>query len=248
MSKIQIGKLGARASGRSPKDLTYAAVAGKMSSEGQLRVPSFFVDERAMVGSWPILGNDRYGCCTVAAIVRIMLNNAVRRGKAIAISDADVVKAYLDMNNGADTGAMPVTALSYMRNVGINGYKVVAFARVNERDEYERKSAIQTFGHLYVAAGLPAKLDEDRDSRWELTPRESRTKADDARSLGGHAYPVFGFQRHEEFTVPWTEDVVEEKDWTDYYREEAWVFVDNQESDEYIVNTMLDQLAILRAT
>ena len=132
-------------------------------------------------------------------------------------------------------------------NIGIKGYKVRTFARVNELDPYEMASALQTFHSMIVTAGLPARLDEDRDERLELTPREQRTRADEPRSMGGHAYNVFGQQRREQFVVLWQDRMVEEFAWTDFYREEAWVFIDNQETDGALIEAMEEQLSILKA-
>jgi hypothetical protein len=221
-------------------------VAAALDPEWTLRVPPLYYDNRPAGEKWRMLGNDQWGCCTIAGIVRIMINNAAHRNQTIEITDQDVVDAYLALTNGQDIGAMPLNALTYMRNIGIKGHKVVAFARVDHADTYERQSAMRTFGSLYVAAALPARLDEDHDLRWELTPAEKRTSSDTPRSLGGHAYPVFGFQRHEEFAVPWTQEVIEELDWTNYYREEAWVFIDNHEEDQAVLDVMYAQLAAIK--
>lgn len=245
---LVLGKLGSIPSRHDPRTLSYKAINKALMAADPLRVPPLFVDTRPHNERWRMLGNDRYGCCTFAGIVRIMINNAARRGQTIDISDQDVIDAYLTLTGGQDTGAMPINALTYMRNVGIKGHKVLAFARVTDRDLNERQSAITTFGSLYVAAGLPSKLDEDHDLRWELTPKEKRTSSDAPRTLGGHAYPVFGYQRGEEFAVPWDQEVIEEADWTDYYREENWVFIDNQETDQFLLGVMYAQLAAIKET
>lgn len=247
--KIRVGKLGARKDDRTDaRDLPFAKVAAKMASDGKLRVPALHHDAR-WLPRYPILDNDQYGCCTVASIVRAMINSSVRRGRPITnIVPGDVARAYLDMTGGVDEGAMAVDALTYMRNVGIKGYKVRVFARVNELDPYEMASALQTFDDLVVTAGLPARLDEDRDDRLELTPAAERTHGDGPRTLGGHAYNVFGQQRREQFVVLWEDRVVEEAAWTDFYREEAWAFIDNQETDPYLIETMEEQLSILKST
>lgn len=238
------GKCGSIPSRQDPKTINYSAVRAIL--DPGLRVPPFHCDYRPSGARWRDYGNHQWGNCTFAAIVRIMENNARRRGQLFSISDQQVIDAYLDLTSGEDIGAMPINALNYMRNIGINGHKIVAFARVSDHDLFERQSAIKTFGGLYVAAGLPAKLDEDRDLRWELTPKEARTSADAPRTLGGHAYSVFGYQHHEEFTVPWTQEVVEEDAWTDYYREENWAFVDNGETDQAILDAMLSQLNAIK--
>lgn len=245
---LKIGKTGAVPSRHDPKTVTYKAIHKALAIADPRRTPPFHVDTRPRNARWDINGNDRYGCCTFAGIVRIMQNNAARKGRTLDITDEDVIKAYLDSTGGVDAGQMPINALNYMRSIGIKGHKVLAYARVGDRDVYERQSALATFGSLYVAAGLPAKLNDDRDLRWELTPREKRTASDEPRSMGGHAYPIFGFQRGEEFSVPWDQEVIEEANWTDYYREETWVFADNQETDQLLLGVMFAQLAAIKET
>jgi hypothetical protein len=245
---LTVGKMGSVPSRHDPKTVTYRAIHKALNIADPRRTPPFFVDTRPRNARWHMYGNDRYGCCTFAGIVRIMQNNAARKGRSLGITDEDVVRAYLDSTGGIDTGQMPINALNYMRNIGIKGHKVLAYARVGDSDVFERQSALTTFGALYVAAGLPVRLDEDRDLRWELTPREKRTSRDTVRSLGGHAYPIFGFQQGEEFAVPWDQEVVEESAWTDYYREETWVFADNQETDQLLLGVMYAQLAAIKET
>jgi hypothetical protein len=242
------GKLGSVPSKHDPKTVLFKSVHKALLRADPLRTPPYYVDTRPRNARWDILGNDQYGCCTFAGIVRIMQNNAARKGRVLDITGADVIKAYLETTDGQDIGQMPINALNYMRNIGIKGHKVLAFARVSDRDVNERQSALATFGSLYVAAGLPAKLDDDKDLRWELTPKEKRTANDAPRTMGGHAYPVFGFQRNEEFAVPWDQEVIEEAEWTDYYREETWVFVDSQETDQFLLGVMYAQLAAIKAT
>lgn len=239
-----LGKLGSIPSRHDPRTIEYKAVRAVL--EPVLRVPPLFYDARPVGNHWRMYGNEKWGCCTFAGIVRIMENNAHRRGKTLSIPDEKVVAAYLELTGGEDNGAMPINALNYMRNVGIDGHKVLAYARVSDHDLFERQSAMKTFGSLYVAAGLPAALDRDRDLRWELTPHDQLTPDDEPRSLGGHAYSVFGYQHHEEFAVPWTQEIIEEDAWTDFYREENWVFIDNGETDQGILDAMQAQLTAIK--
>ena len=242
--RITIGKCGALPSRDDPRTITYKSV---MQALPQLRAPAPFFDSRPWGIRWPLYGNDFYGNCTFAAIARIMYANAYRQKRSFDVTAEDVIKAYLDLTDGKDEGAMPLDALTYMRNVGIKGHKIAAFARVDTKSELERKSAIQTFGSLYVAAALPLRLDDDRDHRWELTPIDQRTDRDKPRSMGGHAFPEFGYQRGIEFAVPWNEEVVIEDPWADLYMEERWVFIDGQEEDEALLSVMYDQLAAIKA-
>jgi len=201
---------------------------------------------------WRMLGNDQFGCCTVAAIVRQMMRNAHARGKTLNVRDSDVVSAYLDMNDGKDNGAMLLTALDFMKHEGITlvdgtVLKVTAYARVAVRDITQSHSAMQSFKGLYVAAGLPLALDDDRDHRLELKPAGERTHRDAIHSMGGHAYNAFGHDRDGDKVVLWEDDMVETPPWRSLHREEAWVFVDNQETDKLLLDVMHAQLAALKA-
>lgn len=250
--KITVGKTGSIPSKDDPRTLNYSAVYKALEAERGLLPPIPHYDYRHKNFSpnkWPILGNDRYGCCTFAGIVRLMMLRAAHRGKTLNVKDANVIKTYLDFNDGKDIGAMPLNVLNFMKNFGMKlddgtVLKVDAFARVYNLTECQ--SALRTFGGLYVAARLPRRLDDDRDKRLELTPKENRTLADSPGGLGGHAYNIFGHQHKEDFAVMWTDDLVEEEDWTNYYREEAWVFVDNQQPEDDLRRIMFEQLAAIK--
>lgn len=249
--KLTVGKTGAIPSKHDPRTVTYAAISKALNIADPRRVPKLHHDTRR--GHWDIFGNDHYGCCTFAAIARIMMNNSRRRGRLLNITGKHVINAYLDSTGGADVGQMPINALNYCRNIGFklddgSTVKVLAFARVGDRDVYEQQSALTTFGSLYVAADLPLRVGYDYDHRWSLLPREQRDEDDAPRSMGGHAYPVFGFQNGEQFVVPWNEDVVEEAAWTSLYRKENWVLVDDQEDDQLLLGVLFAQLAAIKDT
>ncbi len=246
--KIQVGKLGAKRSPDDSRTLMYAHLKTAMDNAGYpYRAPAPFFDSRPALfrdKKWPMLGNDRYGCCTFAGIVRIGMARAAAQGKKLDITDQDVIDAYLDYTGGLDTGGSCLEVLNYMRIKGIKGYKVLAFVRC--WDLREGRSALQTFGSLYVAASLPKALDDDRDSRLELTPMEKRTARDVPRSMGGHAYDIFGAQNSEEFAVMWADDLIEEASWSSYYRQEAWAFIDNTVVDQRLLSLMQNQIALLK--
>lgn len=249
MSSIVVGKTGLLRDVRADRssDLMYHAVAAQLSKHDRLRAPGFHFDNRWNHGrKWPILGNNKYGCCTFASIARHMINASVRRGKPFTISDNDVIRAYLDYTGGVDSGAMLVNVFAYVRNHGIGGHKVRVYARCSS-DPYEQRSATQTFGGIVVTAGLPQKLDDDRDDVLELTPFDKRDKRDVPRSMGGHAYNQFAFQKNESGVVLWEDDVTEQADWTGYYREEAWCFIDDAEDDAHLIEAMEQQLDVVRS-
>jgi len=252
---IKVGRLGAESSGNHPKiarALPFSKVQAGLLAHPSYRPPAPFFDARPAGMKWRMLGNDKFGCCTIAAIVRQMMRNAYARGKPLSVRDSDVVNAYLKMNNGKDTGAMLLTALDFMKHEGIvladgTHLKVLVYARVATRDRVQSHSAMQSFKGLYVAAGLPLALDDDRDERLELKPSAERTHRDAVRSMGGHAYNAFGHDRDGDKVVLWEDDMLETPAWTSHHREEAWVFADNQETDQVLLDVMFEQLAALKA-
>lgn len=244
-----IGRVGALPSEFSGSELQYHALA----KAAQLLPPPFSYEAVALrARSYPMFGNDQYGCCTFASIVRLMFNNAIRAGKFLDVDRKAVIDAYLSCTDGKDVGYQPIKALSYMRNIGVKDtkgvvHKIKAYARVNTRDFVEMESASASFGGLYVAAGLPAALDNDKDRRLELTPFNQRTQRDEPRSMGGHAYDSFGYDYAGETVVLWDVIMKETSPWTQYYREEAFVIIDEYSEKNDLLGIMQDQLAALKA-
>lgn len=176
--------------------------------------------------------NDRLGCCTITGLVHLAQAHAAANGESIAIDDLDVAKAYAaisgyDGTPATDRGAQMIDALVHARNVGIGGWKIGAFVRVDPRDYLEVRAAINLFGGIYVGADLPERIKE-QGTTWELPPLVARTDDDAPSSLGGHAFALLGFDRTHLQAMPWITKTSIGNAWADLYISEAWAFIDQR--------------------
>lgn len=176
--------------------------------------------------------NDRLGCCTITGLVHLAQARAAANGESITIEDADVLKAYsaisgYDGTPATDRGAQMIDALVYARNVGIGGWKIGAFVRVDARDFLELRAAVNLFGGVYVGADLPRRIRE-QGTDWELPPIVARTLDDAPSSLGGHAFALLGFDRTHLQAMPWVTKTSIGNAWAHLYISEAWAFLDHR--------------------
>ncbi len=181
---------------------------------------------------YPYLLNDRLGCCTITGLAHLAQAHAAAHGEVIEITDADVLKAYraisgYDGTPATDRGAQMIDALVYARNVGLGGWKLGAFVRIDPHDHIELRAAINLFGGIYVGADLPRRI-TDQAAAWELPPIPERSELDAPNSLGGHAFAVLGYDRLQLRALPWVTPTTVGNAWWDLYGAECWAFLDRR--------------------
>jgi hypothetical protein len=166
-----------------------------------------FRDWSAAVPSWPMLGNNDYGDCTVASALHLDQTWADNAGAPFVPITAQALAAYSAItgfspaNPATDNGAVLLDVLNYWRNTGIAGRKILAYVSVNMKNEAEVKQAINLFGGLYIGLLLP--LAWQTADIWDapaagrqgffarLFSRVKRAAANwTPGSWGGHAVPL----------------------------------------------------------
>jgi hypothetical protein len=110
-----------------------------------------------------MMGNDKYGDCTIAAAGHMVQSWTLYAGRGMkTIPDADILKAYFALSPN-DEGCNMLDVLNYWRKTGIGGDKVEAFLEVGPADLTMLKLAIEYFGSAYVGLSLP---DENTFGPW----------------------------------------------------------------------------------
>lgn len=173
--------------------------------------------------SYSIYLNNKIGCCTCKTIATLVQCHCFNHGDVSPIKDEDVLKAYVAVSNydgtpETDNGAMPIDALTYARDVW---RVIIGFVKVDPRNRFEMRAAINLFGGVYMAARLPKQVQSQRLD-WELPPIPARTLDDEPGSLGGHAYAGLGYDKTHLRTMPWDKRGEQSYDWTDEYVNEAY--------------------------
>lgn len=146
-------------------------------------VPPGPVDRASRVKSWPMYLNDKIGDCTVAAMAHALGAMSVYAGyPEVLFSDAVIQQAYsavsgYDPATGAnDNGATLASVCQYMTSTGTKDttgkvHKLAGWAEIkNFRDYATIRSALYTFGTVYVAYNLPKSAEDQFDSNQPWTP------------------------------------------------------------------------------
>lgn len=184
------------------------------------------------VRAWGVLGNQDWGDCVFAGNGHIIeQQTALGEGTEITITDAQALAEYSRVtgfnpaagppgSNPTDQGALIQDGLADLRKNGLAGQKIAAFARVNEADETELKTALAELGAVSLGVNLPqSAMDQfDAGQPWTVIP-------DDGGILGGHCIIAAGYDQQHVYIVSWGRVVPVAWDWLRAYCEEAWAVV-----------------------
>jgi hypothetical protein len=143
--------------------------------------------------SWPMLLNDRIGCCTATALGHGDAVVAEHNHLARAVNDEVVERAYMDVGgyvpvnyhnpttNDTDGGASMLEMLRYFRRLGV----VKSYAEIDPHNLAHVELAIDLCGGIYAGFDLPVAW--QRMAIWDSAPVGGRTSDFDRNSWGGHA-------------------------------------------------------------
>jgi hypothetical protein len=157
------------------------------------------------IPKWPMMLNDKIGCCTCAAAGHLIEAwTQADAGAEVTISDQEVLSAYEAVGgyNPADPttdgGAVELDVLNYWRQNGIGGHKITAFGSVNPALMRNVKTAIYLLGGLYIGVSLPLGA-QGQNGAWTT----NGLAGDDAvrGGWGGHAVPIVGYSTQPDGSV-----------------------------------------------
>jgi len=183
-------------------------------------------DYSKAVSKWGMMGNDQYGDCTCAAAGHMVLEWTANNGKALVISDSDILKAYNHFAHGnADAGANMLQVLRYWRKTGIGGDKISAFAALAARNLEQVKSSVELFGSCYIGVALPdfavPATGDFLSIPWVL-PASGPVGDAAPNPSNGHCIPAVGYDASNLYIVTW--GAVKSMSWGFYqaYMDEAY--------------------------
>ena len=139
-----------------------------------------------------MLGNDRYGCCTCAAIGHLWQTVCAVTDTDCPVTEELVLSWYHEVTGwvpedpATDNGANMLEVLLYLRSIGV----IRAFARVNLQDDAKFVAGLNLAGGLYLGAGLPIAW---QSGDWTAGPDTSGIWK--PWSWGGHAFNQASYLR-----------------------------------------------------
>lgn len=119
---------------------------------------------------FPMDGNDVLGDCTVAALAHASTAYHGLVGKREIMARGDVVRLYLDLTGGADTGLEELDVLGYWRKHRVSDEQILAYLAIDPKEHTHIKSAIAIFGGVYLGFNVQENCIADFTARRPWTP------------------------------------------------------------------------------
>ena len=119
---------------------------------------------------FPMDGNDTLGDCTIAALAHADTVYGGLIGKKKIMARQAVVKLYMHLTGGIDSGLNELDVLNYWRSHLASGDKIVAFASVDVKNHTHIQQAIQLFAGVYIGFQVQENCVEEFDAHKPWTP------------------------------------------------------------------------------
>lgn len=185
------------------------------------------------VPSWPMMGNDRLGDCTAAAVGHAIQSWTTKAQSPIILTDDQVVDLYCATSGyvrgqpETDQGAICADVLAYMDSKGIwqNQQRLEilsGYARAPLGNTLAARAAIYWLGGIYIGLDLPLSAQEQ--DVWEVATT-GQPEQTDPGTWGGHCVWICGYDEAGLTCITW--GAVQRMTWTFWltYCDEAYVLV-----------------------
>lgn len=166
---------------------------------------------------FPMDGNDSKGDCTIAAVAHAITSYRGMVGQRRIMSQTAVVKLYLHLTGGLDSGLNELDVLNYWRQNKVSGDEILAFVSVSPKDHTHVEQAIQLFGGVYLGFQVQQNCIEDFDARRPWTPKPLTND--------GHAVYAVGYDQNGVTVLTWGNTQQGTWAWWDECVDEAYAIV-----------------------
>jgi hypothetical protein len=119
---------------------------------------------------FPIDGNDTLGDCTIAALAHAITTYRGLIDQEQIMPQQDVVKLYMQLTGGLDSGLNELDVLNYWQSNAVDGDQILAFTKIDEKNHTHVQQAIQLFGGVYLGFQVQQNCIQEFDARKPWTP------------------------------------------------------------------------------
>jgi hypothetical protein len=167
---------------------------------------------------FPMDGNDRLGDCTIAALAHAVTvyRGMIGHEKRIMKEQA-VVKLYMHLTGGVDSGLVELDVLNYWRKSAVDGDKIMGFAKLDPKNHDHVKQAIQLFGGVYIGFQCQQNCVEDFRAKKPWTPGPL--------TQDGHAVYAVGYDPDRVTVLTWGNTQQGSWAWWDECVDEAYAIL-----------------------
>lgn len=172
--------------------------------------------------NWGMDGNDRYGDCVMAATGHAILAANIELAEKDKVpSSTTIVKEYLKLTGGQDTGLVIADTLKVWHTEGLFGHKIAGYAPVKARDITQVEQVIDIYGGCLLGIQLPESAEEQFPADWSFVPGSPNE--------GGHAIYALGYDDLTIDLLTWGRRIRMSKALWTHDGDEAWAIVFNED-------------------
>lgn len=119
---------------------------------------------------FPMDGNDRLGDCTIAALAHAITTYRGVVGTKFIMGQQPVVKLYMHLTGGIDSGLNEADVLSYWRKTAVSHDKILAYVSIDPKNHTHVQQAINLFNGVYLGFQVQQNAIADFDAHRPWTP------------------------------------------------------------------------------
>ena len=119
---------------------------------------------------FPMDGNDTYGDCTIAALAHAITVYGGLVGTKTVMPSKAVVKLYMHLTGGVDSGLQELDVLNYWRQTAVDKDRMLAYVSIDPKNHTHVQQAICMFGGVYLGFQVPQNCIQQFDAHQPWTP------------------------------------------------------------------------------
>lgn len=161
---------------------------------------------------FPMDGNDTLGDCTIAAMAHAITTYCGLVGTKNIMAKQAVVKLYLRLTGGIDSGLDELKVLNYWQSNPVSGDKILAFAKIETKNHTHVQQAVRLFGGVYLGFQVQQNCIQQFDAHqpWTPSPLTHDGHAVYAVAYDSTGVTVLTWGSTQQGTWPWWDECVDE--------------------------------------
>ena len=161
---------------------------------------------------FPMDGNDTLGDCTIAALAHAITTYRGLIGTDTIMAKTAVVKLYMHLTGGVDSGLNELDVLNYWRQNKVSGDEIITYVKIDPKNHTHVQQAIHLFGGVYLGFQVQANCVQEFDAHQPWTPGPLTNDGHAVFAVGydPNAVTVLTWGNTQQGTWAWWDECVDE--------------------------------------
>ena len=161
---------------------------------------------------FPMDGNDTLGDCTIAALAHSETTYRGLLGKKKIMAQQAVVKLYMHLTGGVDSGLNELDVLNYWRQNPVSGDEIITYAKIEPKNHNNVELAIHLFGGVYLGFQVQQNCIAEFNAHqpWTPGPLTNDGHAVFAVAYDNNGVTVLTWGNTQQGTWAWWDECVDE--------------------------------------